>query len=179
MKSRLRLSIKAGVAVELTGLTLGVLVLLRVDGSNPFWMNLTFTAIGLFSLWYFPHSLAHLAVGSILGVKFRYFYIASSSLTRLDNPILKRLGGAMPTVGVKINRRGFEETSPRRRASMFVSGTLVSLLLPLLSVYTSLQAGERLLAFSAAALIAGNTAFTLYFSPKVGDISRALNALKP
>jgi len=173
-----RVAVSVGMALEAAGLAFWIAILLQVNGSNPFWTNFILTMLGWASLWYFPHSLSHFTVGSILGIKFRYFYVAESSLTKLDSPLLKRLGAMMPLAGVKIERRGFEDISPRRRAVMFLSGTLASLSLPFLCVYTLLLAGEELLILLITALLLGSTVFTLYFSSKAGDISKALDSLK-
>ncbi len=65
--------------------------------------------------------------------------------------------------------------SPRARRWMYASGALVSMILPLLVIPRSYTIGPVWVGYLFTVMVIGNDLFTLYFSPKTGDLYRARN----
>jgi hypothetical protein len=60
---------------------------------------------------------------------------------------------------------------------MLASGTAVSMGLPWFAVVYGFMQGQSLAAILVAVFAVANVGFTLYFSPRVGDLSRARRVL--
>lgn len=174
MIPRIDMPLWLGVGVEALGITASMIMLLQVAPSNNYPSNLLLLLASFLLLWYFPHSLSHFIVGRAVGIKFSSYYLAASSMSRLDNPLLNRIGWMMPMLGVRIDRSSLRRVSPRRRSAMYAAGVITSLLAPLLTIYTSFSIGAPILALLLIVIWVSNAIFTLYFSSKVGDISRAV-----
>jgi hypothetical protein len=162
-----------GVSLEIIGIAIGIALLANAVQSNPWFINLILFFTSFLMLWYFPHSLAHFAVGRFVGIRFSHYYLSVSGMSRIDNSFLAWSGKLMPMLGVKIVRSSLNDVTPRRRVAMYSSGVIVSLLAPLLCVYTAFSIAEYLSALLLFTALIGNGLFTIYFSSKVGDLSRA------
>lgn len=121
-------------------------------------------------LWYFPHTLAHLAVGRLVGVRFSHFYVGPSGLVKLFRPLASL---PFPVLGLKVEPSSKRLAARWRLRVMLLSGVLASMLLPLLTFAIPLHDVYRVI---LQALVLGNIAFTLPTSYLVGDIARALRA---
>lgn len=128
-------------------------------------------------LVFFPHGLAHFLVGRMVGIRFRYYFLGKSGVARLHLPLISRVAAALPVLTLKVDRSSLSSVNRGRRAVMFASGAMASMLLPLIPVVVSF--GELPVTQSVLlVLLAGlNVAFDLYYSPKAGDMARARSAL--
>jgi len=129
------------------------------------------------SFVFFPHCLAHFLVGRIVGVRFRYYFLGKSGVTKLHLPLISRVATALPILTLKVDKSSLSSVSRGRRAAMFASGAVASMWLPVIPTIISLgqlPVTQSVLLIMLAGL---NVAFDLYYSPKAGDMSRARSSL--
>ncbi len=128
-------------------------------------------------LWFFPHDLAHLAVGYLAGVRFSHYYIGLSNIVRLG--ILPRALKLAPlALGIRIDRERTRATPPGY-AAMYAAGPLASMLSPLLVPASILfREPSSLIGIFFLAISLANIGFTSYFSPKAGCFAKASRALR-
>ena len=135
-------------------------------------LDILFLLAAWFCLWFFSHDLAHHIVGRIVGISFRYYFLGRSAITKLNLPIVSSLLTVVPVLGLKIDKSGLNSISQNKVRAMYASGAVSSMLLPWVVVPTgyaiSLPAGILLTILTIA-----NDVFTLYFSPRVGDLHHA------
>ena len=79
----------------------------------------------------------------------------------------------IPVLVLKINKDSLPKVSVADRRWMHASGVIASLVLPLLILPNSYSLGPLWVGLLFILLVVGNTLFTLYFSPKSGDLFRA------
>jgi hypothetical protein len=167
-----RLSLAQGASLCIFGLLVGLALLIAASHVKLFPLNALFVLVSWFCLWFFSHDLAHHVVGRIGGVGFRYYFVGRSAITKLDLPIASNLLKVVPVLGLKVDRSSLKSVSPNRARAMYSSGALFSMFLPWVVIPTgytvSLPVGILLTLLTVA-----NDVFTLYFSPRVGDLHHA------
>jgi hypothetical protein len=129
-----------------------------------------------FLLWFFTHDLAHFLVGTVAGVRFNHYYLGRSDIIKLN--IIPNSFKKMPIVlGLKINRKS-SRAGKTGFAAMYIAGPLASMLTPFAVPITMLFKDSNNIAGLLLLLISVvNLGFTLWFSPKVGCISKARRVL--
>lgn len=174
-RRRSLIPLPAGLVLCVFGTAIGLLIpLLAVQLQQP--SSVLLLAASFTSLWFFPHCLAHHLVGRLLGIRFHFYYVGRSLLTRLQLPVIQAIARRMPMLGIKVDYATLLRASPARRAAMYYSGPLASTLLPLYTVvyaHLYMPFGASSL---AALLAAANIGFTSYYTPKVGDVKKARGA---
>jgi hypothetical protein len=167
-----RLSLAQGASLCVFGLLLGLALLITAPLVKLFPLNALFVLVSWFCLWFFSHDLAHHIVGRVVGVRFRYYFLGRSAITKLDLPIASNLLKVVPVLGLKIDKSSLDSISPNRVRAMYASGALFSMFLPWIVIPTgyvvSLPVGILLTLLTVV-----NDVFTLYFSPQVGDLHHA------
>ncbi len=162
-----------GLIIEAAGIILGIVLLTQVTSTNPLLINLILLSVTFLLFWYFPHSLSHFIVGRLLGIQFNHYYLHVSGMSRINNSFLAWTGRLMPMLGVKADRISLHRATPGRRAAMFASGVTVSMIAPVICIYKAFAIGAPYIGLLLTAVLVGNGLFTVYFSGKVGDISKA------
>jgi len=153
---------------ERRGLILSLLALL-IAFLLPF-INLYLSFISWFLLFFFSHDLAHWIVGSLLGIKFSYYYLGLSNLVKIiSSPKVLPL-----VLGLKIDRER-SKAGKRAFALMYLSGPITSNLLPL---YIPLFILKDTLGLILLIISLFTLSLSLYFSYKAGCIRKALKILK-
>ncbi len=172
----LKISLPVGTAVSVAGVAAAVALALAVASDDTLAGFLGRLASWVL-LWFFPHDLAHLAVGALVGVRFSHYYLGLSNIVRLG--ILPRpLRLAPLALGIKIDRER-TRASPAGYAAMYAAGPLASMLAPLL-VPVVILASEPANTIGLFFLIISlaNIVFTSYFSPKAGCFAKASRSLR-
>lgn len=95
----------------------------------------------------------------------------------MNLPIITSMLKIVPVLGIKIYRKSMLNVSKIKVAAMYSSGALASMLCPLIPYAYSLKYLDHLTTIFISILTFGNIAFTIYFSSKVGDFSKALKIL--
>ncbi len=144
------------------------LLLAKLSCSFTMPLSLTLLVICWFLILYFSHCLAHYVTGRLLGIKFRYYTLSPTMLSR-SFPFLRRFR-------VFLTLRLAEKPEGWRGFVMFTSGALASMLSPLLVVYIS-RCNPLAFRFLLSITLF-NIIFTGYFSSKQGCISKGLKCLK-
>jgi len=169
---RRKLSLAQGAGVSILGLAAGLvsLFLATLDISLLARMILLFCA--WFALWFFSHDLVHHVTGTLVGIRFQYYYLGRSAIRKLKLPIIPQVMNRVPVPVLKIDPESMKHATVRSKRIMYRSGAIVSMILPWLIIPESFALGP-IIGLLFLALVLGNDLFTLYFSPKTGDFYRA------
>jgi hypothetical protein len=167
-----RLSLAQGASLCIFGLLVGLALLIAAPRVKLFPLNALFVFVSWLCLWFFSHDLAHHIVGRVVGISFHYYFLGRSAITKMSLPIASNMLKVVPVLGLKIDRSSLKSVSPNRARAMYASGALFSMFLPWVVIPTgymvSLPVGILLTLLTVA-----NDVFTLYFSPRVGDLHHA------
>jgi len=131
-----------------------------------------------FCFWFFSHCLAHFVVGSVLGVRFRFYFVGKSSLLKLNLPVVSSFPKYVPILGIKIEDARFRQVAARKRALMYASGVLASMIFPIMTVLHALAYFSASITAFFTALTTLNILLTLLLSSKAGDFWKANKTLK-
>lgn len=167
-----------GNLIGIGGTVLGTLSLLAMSSGQNSLDNGIMLGISWMSLWYFPHCLIHYVIGTIVGVKFKGYWLGKSSIRYLPHRILKTIGGLVPVLIIRIDHDHFLSSPRWGRVLMHTGGAVTSMTLPLIVSVVSFTKVDLIFAASAFSAALVNIAFTAYFSSKVGDIGRATAILR-
>ena len=150
----------------------GLALIVVVPRVKLFPVDALLVLVAWFCLWFFSHDLAHHTVGRLVGVRFRYYFLGRSAITKLSLPIVSNLLRVVPVLGLKIERSSLKSVSANRARAMYASGALFSMFLPWVVIPAGFAVG-LLVGILLALLTVANDVFTLYFSPRVGDLLHA------
>jgi len=174
-KKHRRFTPAQGAAFCATGLVLGLLAwqMAVVSTQYPLLLRVPLLLFAWFSFWFFIHDLMHHAVGKMFGIRFQYYFLGRSAIRKLNLPLVSSLMRRVPVFVLKVDRSSLSGASPRKRRWMYASGAVASMGLPWIIVPSSFSLGPYWVGVFFVMLVLGNTLFTLYFSPKTGDLYRA------
>jgi len=122
--------------------------------------------------WFFSHDLAHHIIGRIVRIDFRYYFLGRSAITKLKLPVVSGLARKIPILSLKVDKPSLEGLSRTRIGLMYSAGTFASMLVPFLVLPVAFSI-QTLLGVFFAILTLANLLFTIYFSSRAGDLSRA------
>ena len=169
---RRKLSLAQGAGLSITGLGAGLASLLLASLDIVLLARVLLLLVAWFAFWFFSHDLAHHITGELVGIKFRYYYLGRSAIRKLKLPVIPGLMNKIPVLVLKVDSESLSHASARARRWMYASGAIVSISLPWLIIPESFTLGP-IWGLLFLALVLGNDLFTLYFSPKTGDLYRA------
>lgn len=172
------MSIRLGNAIEITGLSYAILSLFLVNPVPHPLQKLMLLLTSWFCFWFFSHCLAHFVVGRIFGVNFLYYFVGKSSLIKLNLPFISFFAKIFPVLGIKMDKASFKNLSPKKQAVVFASGALASMISPLICLIYAIIYLEAWIGGFLSVMTTGNIVFTLIFSAKVGDLSKARKSLR-
>jgi hypothetical protein len=168
-----RLSILLGNAMEVAGLIVALILLwLAPTLRNPLLAFLLYV-IALVFLVFFPHCLAHYAVGRLMAIQFDYYRSGKSGIAKLKLPVVSSLGSKLPVLTLKVDRSSLHSADRLRAAAMFSAGAVASMVFPFIAAASSIGHLPLILSITLALIAAANLLFDLYYSPKAGDLARA------
>ncbi len=169
-----RLTLAQGASLSVIGLSLGIVAwLAALDPSLLLSVRILLLLFTWFTLWFFSHDLTHHITGSIVGIKFQYYFLGRSAIIKLALPLIPRLMEHVPVLVLKIDKVSLGKASVAARRWMHASGAIVSMVAPVLILPTIYSTGPIWVGALFTSLVVGNGLFTLYFSPKSGDLFRA------
>ena len=172
---RRKFTLAQGAGISILGLAAGTISLALASIKTMLLFRVILLLFAWFTLWFFSHDLAHHITGQLVGIKFRYYYLGKSAIRKLNLPIIPQLMNRIPVLVLKVDRESLKHATARSRRTMYASGAIVSMILPWLIIPESFSLGPTL-GLLFLALVIGNDVFTLYFSPKTGDLYRARKA---
>jgi hypothetical protein len=167
-----RLSLGQGLSLCIFGLLAGLAFLLVAPHIKYLPGQILLLLGSWIFFWFFSHDLAHHLVGRIVGIEFRYYFLGRSAITKLKLPIVSKLAQYAPILSLKVDKPSLEGLSQKRIRLMHSSGAVASMLLPILVLPTAYSI-RILLGTLLTLLTFGNLLFTIYFSLRAGDLSRA------
>ena len=127
---------------------------------------------------YLIHCPAHFAVGSVLGVKFKSITMGRTTLASALPSKLSGIVKPIPIMTLVTRRDSLSMISAERVAAMYVSGTAASVASALIIALWATPMVSASFSVLAWAVATGYLLFDLVFSPRSGDIARALRALR-
>ncbi len=166
-----------GNTIEVAGIIVGFILLYSLNFLTHSLLRFLVLIISWMCFWYFPHCLAHFIVGRILGIRFMYYFAGRSSLIKMRLPLVTSILSVVPALGIKIDKHSTLNISRNRIAVMYASGVSASMLCPLIPFIYSLIYLDYIITLFIGVITFGNIIFTIYFSFKVGDFSKAVKAL--
>lgn len=172
-----RITLTGGIVLLVIGLTATTILLSSIP-NIPEILQFVFLILSFGGYWYFPHGITHLLVGSLLGIRFDYYFVGTSNLTRTHIVFISKVAAKLPTIGVKVSSVSLAHSPRRRLSAMFASGAVASMLLPFATTIFFLLVDSLSLAIASFVISVSNFTFTLYFSWKVGDLYKARRALQ-
>ncbi len=142
---------------------------------NAYLLDYPFRIVVLIVCWfamlYFSHCLGHYVVGRILGIRFRYYFLSKSMLSKAGIPILSRLMSAKVFMTLKLAER----PKGLRGFVMFLAGPLASMFSPLVIAF--IAGYDPTSSKILFALTIANAVFTGFFSFRHGCIRKAIECL--
>ena len=165
----IRIPLIVGFSIELLGIGF---ILLALNYSTRVQLPSINLIVYLFSevcLVFFPHCLVHFIVGSLVGIRFNHFRIVRSAISKLGPP------GKLPSLPVLclvVDHGSLKRCSAVGRAAMYASGAIASMMLPFSVVGYAFSKLPFSLWLVCLMFAIANLAFDIYYSPRVGDISR-------
>ena len=93
-----------GNGIEVLGIAVGVYLLVAASSINAVPLRFLGYLISWVCLVFFPHSLAHFAVGRLVGVRFTHYTLGKSSITKLRLPVISSVSSMIPLLTLKIDR---------------------------------------------------------------------------
>ena len=161
-----------GNCVEVLGVLLAIYLLVLAADTSNLYLRFFMYLISWGCFLFFPHCLAHFLVGSTVGVRFKYYYLGRSGVSKLRLPVVSLLAARAPVLTLVVDLKSMSAVSPGRRAVMYASGAAASMILPFIVVAASFPHLPLPLTAVFVLLSVANLTFDLYYSPKAGDISR-------
>jgi hypothetical protein len=174
--AKTRIPISVGNLVEVAGILLAAYLILMAPEVTFLPLKLIFYLLAWGCMEFFPHGLAHYVVGILVGVKFRHYSLGKSPVYKLRIPILSMAASTILVLRLNVNQESLGSVGRGERFAMFSSGAIASVTLPFIVALASFRETWVVPRVVLLILSAANLAFDLYFSPKVGDISRASKA---
>jgi hypothetical protein len=173
-----RIPVAVGNLVEVAGILFGLYLIVIVPEVTFVPLKLILYLVAWVCLLFFPHSLTHFVVGRLVGVRFRYYSFGKSSVYKLRIPFLSVIASRSPVLTLKVDRGSLQLVSRSGRIAMFSSGAVASMVFPFFAAFASFRDLPMVLSIFLLLLSTANLLFDSYFSPKAGDISRAISASK-
>lgn len=171
-----RIPTAVGNLVEVAGILFALYILVIAPNITPILLKLILYLIAWCSLLFFPHSLTHYAVGRLIGVRFRYYSLGKSSVHKLKIPMLSTIAAKSIVLTLNVEHESLQSVGRAGRIAMFSSGAVASMVFPFLVAAASFRDLPVMFSVLFLLISTANLMFDLYFSPKAGDISRAISA---
>jgi len=173
-----RIPIAVGNLVEIAGILFALYLIVMAPEVTVVPLKLILYLVAWVFLLFFSHSLTHYAVGRLVGVRFRYYSFGKSSVYRLRIPFLSMIASRAPVLTLKVDQGSLQLVGRGGRIAMFSSGAIASMVFPFFVAFASFRDLPMVFSVFLFLLSAANLLFDCYFSPKAGDISRAISAAK-
>ncbi|MGH2704739.1 MAG: hypothetical protein ACRDJ4_06510 [Actinomycetota bacterium] len=162
-RARIRVPAWVGTALLSAATAAGIAALALAGRLQGSWRTSTFlAAVGTLDLS--THTLAHVAVGRLLGIRFTHFFLG---------------GPPPPRPGAKVDYESYLQASPQSRAVMHASGAVVTKLVPFASVPVAAALGQP--GWVVAALLGAGAlqiATDIAFSTKTSDWKKVRRELR-
>ena len=176
--AKTRIPTMVGNLVEVAGILFAVYLILIVPEVTSLLLKLTMYLVAWVCFLFFPHSLTHYLVGMLVGVRFRYYSFGKSSVYKLGIPFLSMIASKSPVFTLRVDRGSLQLVSRGGRIAMFSSAAVASMVFPFFVAFASFRDLPMVFSVFLILLSAANLLFDSYFSPKAGDISRAISSGK-
>ena len=173
-----RIPVSVGNLVEIAGILFALYLIVMAPEVTFVPLKLILYLVAWVCLLFFPHSLTHYVVGRLVGIRFRYYSLGKSSVYRLGIPFLSMIASRSPVLTLRVDRRSLQSVGRGGRIAMFSSGAVASMVFPFFVALASFRDLPTVFSVFLLLLSAANLMFDFYFSPKAGDVSRAISASK-
>ena len=158
--------------MEILGVAVGVYLLVLTPDVSSVVLRFLVYLMSWGCMVFFPHCLVHFVIGRLVGIRFRYYLLTKSPVAKMKFPLISAAASMFPILGLRIDRGSLRSAGRGARAAMFTSGAAASMIFPFFPVAVSIGRLPVILSSLLIVLSAANVLFDLYYSPKLGDISR-------
>lgn len=175
-----RVPIATGTAIQLAGVTTGA-ALIAVAPSTvvPDAIRLAIALVGLLAIYLCSHAIAHVAVGRLVGIRFRAYGVRGTDHPETYPPGVRQLMQSLPMWSALSDKSSLRSASPWARAAMFAAGetstTACSITAAAVIAATGVPGGHTLLTITAIWSLVSTIAVSII--PK-GDYAKAMRALR-
>ena len=172
------LSISTGNAIQITGIVLGFASLWV--SAQPINSSVRISAMiaGYLLIYFNSHSLAHYAVGKLVGIKFIRYSIGGSSHASSYPPIMRGIFEHLPFFAAHTNPVSMKVAHPYAKALMFTAGITTTVVLStsgaLFAYHANTPGGSTLLVFN----IIWQVSSLIAEIRSSGDLGKAFNVIK-
>lgn len=178
LRPRRILSISTGNAIQITGIVLGsALFWISAQPISPS-LRISAMIAGYLLIYFNSHSLAHFAVGKLVGIKFSHYSIGGSSHASSYPLFIRDIFERLPFFAAHTNPASMKAARPYAKALMFTAGITTTVLIctsgALFAYYANIPGGSALLVFN----IIWQVSSLIAEIRSSGDLGKALNVIK-
>ena len=173
-----RISILAGNALQLAGITVAFLALAAARSASSKAAAIIAMIAAWILLYFFCHGIAHWAVGRLLGIRFSFYTLGGTGNPEGYPAGLRWVFEHLPFFGVQTEKTSMQKASPMAKAIMWSAGVTSSAVVPTLGVicaWRSAVPGSKL--FLIFAVIWAIATLASNWTSRTGDYSKARRAL--
>jgi hypothetical protein len=128
-----RISIPAGNALQIGGILAASCLLRSARSQHGTALSTVFVIFAWVLLYFSCHAIAHWLVGSLVGIRFRFYTIGGTGNPAGWPGPLRWIFEHLPFFGVQTEKASMQNTSPRGKALMWSAGVTSSAIVPTLA----------------------------------------------
>ena len=172
-----KFSVRTGTLLQLAGVTAGTALLIGARSTRDT-AALGLVAVGYLAIYLCSHAIAHVAVGRLVGIRFRAYGIRGTDHPENYPPVMRQLMSALPMWSALTEKSSMASASGAAKAAMFSAGeastSVFSLAAAVYVAHAGLPGGHAILVGTVLWTIAST--ITVAIVPK-GDYAKALRAI--
>lgn len=136
--ARNKIPLVLGSGIEIVDIVVAIYLIVAAPDINNVLVRFLAYLLCWACLVFFPHCLAHFAIGRLLGVRFTSYTLSKSPVAKLRLPVISAAASVIPVLGLKIDQSSLASVSRGTRAVMFASGAAGSMIFPFFVVVASI-----------------------------------------
>lgn len=174
-----KFSVRVGTTIQLAGMAVGAaLIGLAAALHSSAGVRVVLLAVGYLAIYLCSHAIAHVAVGSLVGIRFRAYGVRGTDHPENYPPVMRQIMSALPMWSALTEKSSMASASGVAKAAMFSAGeastSVFSIAAAAYAAYAGLPGGHTLLVGTILWTIAST--ITVAIVPK-GDYTKALRAI--
>jgi hypothetical protein len=173
-------SVRTGNAIQLAATATGAAMIAAAAAARslPGSARVAMLAVGWLAAYLTSHAIAHVAVGRLVGIRFRAYGVRGTDHPENYPPGIRHIMSILPMWSAITEKASMRQAGPRAKAAMFAAGetstTVVSMGLAAWASLAGLPGGHALLVGTILWSIAST--ITVAIVPK-GDYAKAFQAI--
>lgn len=172
-----KFSVRTGTLLQLAGVAVGAALLVGAHSTRGA-AALGLVAVGYLAIYLCSHAISHVAVGRLVGIRFRAYGVRGTDHPENYPPVMRQVMSALPMWSALTETSSMASASGAAKAAMFSAGeastSVFSLAAAAFVAHAGLPGGHAILAGTVLWTIAST--ITVAIVPK-GDYAKALRAI--